>query len=197
MRDSDVREELHRRLRITHRRELASTRFVDELGILGLARIDTAVLNGSFSGYEIKSERDTLARLPNQVVQYSTVLDYCHIVTTRQHLEHAAPLIPDWWGVIVATQGTTGLKLVKGKSARLNPMIDPWSLSRLLWRAEALEALETRHLARGIRGRPNAVLWDRLAAELSLRELRTLVRETLKARSGWRSDAPQPPGAVR
>jgi hypothetical protein len=197
MRDADVRTELHRRLRITHRLELDSTRFVDELGIAGRARIDTAVLNGSFSGYEIKSESDTLTRLPNQVTHYSTVLDYCYLVTTRRHFEHAAPLIPEWWGVIVATQASGGLRLVRAKRARLNPSIDPLSLSRLLWREEALSALEARQLATGVRSRPNSVLWNRLATALSLRDLRTLVRETLKTRSGWRPDVPRPLDGAR
>jgi len=191
MHDIDVRAELHNRLHMTHRRELETTMFVDELAIVGRARVDTAVLNGSFSGYEIKSERDNLARFPNQVQMYSTVLDYCHLVTTPRHLEHAAEFLPDWWGVIIATESEERVLLKRARAPRLNRVIDPWFLSRLLWRDEVLDALEKRQLSTGIRSRPNAVLWDRLATSVSRRTLRTIVRESLKSRSGWRAGVPR------
>lgn len=192
MHDADVRGALHARLRVTHARELADTRIVDELGITGVARVDTAVLNGTFSGYEIKSERDRLTRLPSQIAAYSSVLDYCYLVTTDRHLTHAEPLLPSWWGVLTARRGDDAVVLRKARAAKINPEIDSWQLVRLLWREEAMEALERRGLARGIKSRPNAILWDRLASSTSTLALRRIVRETLKARSGWRVDAPRP-----
>ncbi len=45
-----------------------STLIVDELGIRqGAARIDVTVINGVIHGYELKSDCDTLNRLPSQV----------------------------------------------------------------------------------------------------------------------------------
>ena len=44
---------------------------LDELGICrGRVRIDLTVVNGLLHGYEIKSERDTLARLETQADLY-------------------------------------------------------------------------------------------------------------------------------
>lgn len=196
MHDAEVRTALHARLRVTHARKLSDTRIVDELGISGVARVDTAVLNGSFSGYEIKSERDRLTRLPRQITAYSSVLDYCYLVTTDRHLAHAEPLLPPWWGVITVRQGNGAISLRKTRAARVNPEIDRWQLVRLLWRDETLLALRERGLAHGVTSRPNTVLWDRLAASTSTLALRRLVRETLKARSGWRADVPRPEGVA-
>ena len=101
-----------------------------------------AVLNGSFTGYEIKSERDTLSRLPNQVRYYSAVLDYCYLVTTSRHFEHAEHLLPAWWGVMIASDKESGLTIRRARPARINPSIDRSQLVRLLWRNEVLEALD-------------------------------------------------------
>jgi hypothetical protein len=186
MHDADVRLALHERLRGTHRLELESTRFVDELGIAGQVRVDIAVLNGAFSGYEIKSDRDNLLRLPTQVEVYSKVLDYCTLVVADRHLEHSLELLPSWWGVLRARSASGAVMLTKTRSPRLNPRIDRRTLASLLWRSEALDALGQIGADRGIRSRPNAVLWDRLAESMSTRTLRKKVRETLKVRVEWR-----------
>lgn len=50
------------------------TRIVEEMGIWsGSVRIDIAVINGQLHGYELKSARDTLQRLPTQAELYSKV----------------------------------------------------------------------------------------------------------------------------
>ncbi|WP_369796427.1 sce7726 family protein [Plantibacter sp. Leaf314] len=196
MLDADVRFALHARLREEHRHELAATRFLDELAIAGRVRIDAAVLNGSFSGYEIKSARDTLRRLPNQVEVYSKVLDFATLVVAQNHAAHAIPLLPSWWGVIEAvdTDGATTLRA--HRAATQNPSVDPRLLCTLLWRDEALSALADRDLDHGVRSKPKSAIWDRLAEAVPIRELRDLVRESLKAREGWRADAlPLPGGA--
>src|SRR5882724_5773501 len=108
MRDRDIRLGLHRELERAHRRYASETLFIDELGLCqGNARIDLAVVNGSLSGYEIKSERDTLQRLPHQVEVYSRALDYVTIVASNSHIAKTIDLIPEWWGVL-ATQSHQG-----------------------------------------------------------------------------------------
>ncbi|WP_374759426.1 sce7726 family protein [Leucobacter aridicollis] len=186
MRDLDVRCSLHELLREQHSAEAESTRIVDEFEIAGSARVDTIVLNGSFSGFEIKSERDTLRRLPHQVEVYSQVLDFATLVVAKSHLKKARPLLPYWWGIIEATSGPEGVQLRQVKKARLNRVVDPIVLSTLLWRAEVLEELDARDAAGGVRSKPNWFLWERLASTIPPRELRAVVREKLKARSGWR-----------
>lgn len=188
MRDIDVRDALRRRLAVEHALEPQQTRIVEELGIHGEVRVDIAVLNGMTVGYELKSARDTLRRLPKQVEWYSKVLDQAHIIVAENHLSNALEIIPDWWGYIVATSGKDGsVHLHDERKARQNPSIDGKTLALLLWRGEALAALEERGLDRGYRSKTRGAMAQRLAEVLPLTELRALVRETLKAREGWRA----------
>lgn len=194
MRDADVRVVLHEWLRREHQDELPSTRILDELDIAGHVRVDTVVLNGSFSGFEIKSATDTLRRLPRQVEVYSQVLDYATLVVANNHATKARVLLPSWWGVIEATSSADGVQLRSVRKARRNKVVDPFTLCTLLWRDEALAELELRDAAKGVRSKPNWVLWDRLARVADGETLREAVRERLKARSAWRSGEPLPRG---
>jgi hypothetical protein len=70
MRDRDVREAVLERLAAEHAGD-ADTHIVQEMGVWsGVARIDIAVINGELCGYELKSDRDTLERLPRQMEYY-------------------------------------------------------------------------------------------------------------------------------
>ncbi len=187
--DADVRSALHAVLSRSHAKELETTRFVDELGLAGEVRVDVAVLNGTFSGYEIKSARDTLRRLPKQVEIYSKILDHATLVVADNHLDHAIDLLPPWWGIITASAAEMVVTLSTLRPVQANPDIDKSYLATLLWRDEALSALAARGLDAGVRSKPNIRLWGRLADSLSVDELRDLVRNQLKARSNWRADA--------
>ena len=72
------------------------------------ARIDIAVINGSMIGFEIKSDVDSLSRLPQQVRAFSHFFDQMSLVTTDRHLQGARKCIPNWWGIIVP-------RLIEGK----------------------------------------------------------------------------------
>jgi hypothetical protein len=195
--DPDVRLALHAWLRAEHAEQLSETRIIDELGVASQIRVDTAVLNGAFAGFEIKSERDTLRRLPKQVQYYSAVLDYATLVVATNHLEHARAAVPKWWGIVEARSTDGEVRLRRRRSARRNARIDPFTLCTLLWREEALAELEHLGADRGVRSKPNFSLWERLSASAPPEYLRTAVRERLKVRSGWRVDAPPPPYAAK
>ena len=75
MRDSDVRKAVLATLDQKHAGD-HNTRIVEEMGVwAGSVRIDIAVINGELCGFELKSDRDTLARLPTQADIYSRVFD--------------------------------------------------------------------------------------------------------------------------
>jgi len=187
MRDGDVRVALHKYLDQIHAQEMHETRLVDEFDLCGEVRVDVAVINGHLAGYELKSERDTLRRLPTQVEIYSRVLDWATLVVAERHLDHARPLLPEWWGVMVATGAPDGVALVLDKEPAENPSVSPQHLVRLLWRDEVLNALEHRGLDHGVRSKPRGAMWARLAETVPLAELRMIVRDCLKRREGWRS----------
>src|SRR5204862_2293677 len=119
------------------------TRILDELGLRhGIARVDIAVINGIIHGYELKSDKDNLKRLPHQIQIYSSVLDKVTLVVGMRHAHEATKLVPDWWGIKIARVGTRGaLDFESFRTARMNPSLDPLSVCKLLWRDEALTLL--------------------------------------------------------
>src|SRR5690625_4537558 len=77
-----------------------STIIVNELDVCyGAVIADMVVINGEIHGFEIKSERDTLERLPIQSKFYSKVFDTVTLVVSEKHIEKATKLVPDWWGI--------------------------------------------------------------------------------------------------
>jgi hypothetical protein len=192
VRDGDIRAALRTRLQQEHADD-ERTKLIDELGLHGMVRVDVAVLNGSLSGYELKSDRDTLRRLPMQVEYYSRALDYATLVMgAQQHARHGAGVVPDWWGVIVATEDGCGrIGLSQVRPARPNPRLDPFTLAALLWRQEALDELTSRGLDAGVRTKPRDVLTRRLGEMVPVPELRDAVRARLHAREGWRLPPPR------
>ncbi|MFD6197105.1 sce7726 family protein [Mycobacteriaceae bacterium NPDC060252] len=189
MRDSDVRSALHSLLIKEHAEDLDSTLFVDELGLCGEVRVDVAVVNAALSGFELKSAADTLRRLPTQIEVYSRVLDYCTIVVAECHLDRAVAMLPPWWGCIAARWDGESVALEVLSTPELNPCIDGYALAQLLWREEALAALESLSAAKGFRSKPRNLLWQRLADVTVVDDLRSVVREQLKARRRWRVDS--------
>lgn len=182
MRDVDVRVALHAQLAADHADCIEDTLIIDELGLCGEVRVDVAVVNGALSGFELKSSRDTLRRLPKQVDIYSRVLDQAVLVVAENHLDSAMSLIPDWWGVVRA-QGPAGrVLLATERTGRVNSGVDPISLVQLLWREEALDELEIRGAARGVRAKPRWAVWNRLVETVDIGELQAIVRHKLKAR---------------
>jgi len=186
MRDVDVRRALCAQLNDEHGGE-DDTLILNELGLCGEVRVDVAVVNGALSGFELKSARDTLRRLPQQVNTYSRVLDYATLVVAENHRDHAVALLPDWWGVYIAREDDVTTVLGVERESRRNESVDAMSLAQLLWRDEALEELDQRDAARGVRSKPRWQVWQRLATVVEIDELRDVVRARLKARREWRA----------
>ncbi|HEY0010323.1 MAG TPA: sce7726 family protein [Candidatus Paceibacterota bacterium] len=162
---------------------------LDELGLCqGSARIDVAVLNGQVHGYEIKSDLDTLERVDVQLSVYEKIFDRLTFVVGKKHLESVQLKIPAWCGITLIYADAKGQPKVKPiRSAKVNKTVDPYSLVQLLWRDETINILRTLGKAQGMENKPRRVLWDHLATETSPSEINRYVRETLKARQGWRS----------
>lgn len=186
MRDRDVRAALHQQVLRMHL-DTPNTLVLDEFGLLhGRARIDVAVVNGELHGFELKSERDTLQRLPAQMAAYNAVFDRVTIVVAENHVISAAAAVPEWWGLVVARGNAQETVLHDHRNAEMNPAIDPMALAMLLWRDEALAAAEQLGISKGLSGKPRRFVHERLAVALEIDALRALVRSTLKNRAGWR-----------
>lgn len=164
-----------------------ASRSVDELVLMrGKHRVDVAVLNDEFHGFEIKSASDNLERLPAQQNCYSKVFDRISLVIDERHVERAVAIVPPCWGLLAVRRAPQGTVIDEIWPARRNFKLDPHSLAQLLWRDEAIQILAERNLARGFRSKPRKLLWKAVAEKLSLEDLRNAVREAMKARTDWR-----------
>lgn len=191
MRDIDIRRALVDRVHAQHRRE-KNTRVVEELSLCqGAARVDVAVINGRLHGYEIKSEHDTLARLNGQISVYSAALDRVTIVVAQNHAPKVLASVPDWWGIWLASSEEARVTLKCLRRPKENPRVNTYAQVQLLWRDEALTELMSRQLCNGVKSKSKKQLWERLTSALPPSQVRTIVRERLKARQAWRVDPPQ------
>ena len=164
---------------------------INEMGINhGLARIDVATVGDSFMyGYEIKSDADTLARLPKQMQEFNAIFDRMNLVVGKKHLLDAMRVIPDWWGIIVATvdYGAVSLRVIRDPEN--NPVQDTVSIAKLLWRNEALNILKQKNRDNGVRSKPRKFIYHRLSEVLDIEELKGTVRDTLRtSRQHWQPD---------
>jgi len=191
LRDSDIRTELERLLRSIH---LDDTLFRHELGLCsGKRRIDLALVNGELSGYEIKSDEDTLHRLAGQAAEYGRVLDRAFLVTTQRHLHTALRQLPDWWGVLVASSNRGRVEINVAREEKVNRTHDPLALAQLLWREEALDELRLRGKSHGLLKKARYYIWVALTEAVEITELRQIVRDRLKARRDWPGGQPCAP----
>lgn len=187
MNDFEIRNSFHRkRLRRQHARE--DTLVVNELGLNhGRCRADIAVVNGCLIGYEIKSDRDSLDRLVEQVKSYNAVFDKASMIVGRRHAVSVRKYIPEWWGLILSMPGPRGaVNFTTLRAAAKNEGIDPISVAQLLWHSEAAEILRNKGLSPKALRQPRAFLYEHLVDALSIRELRRTVTDYLKKRRNWR-----------
>jgi len=171
-------------------RQDPETLILEELGLRhGAARVDIVVVNGMMHGFELKSDRDTLARLPDQVRVYSAVLDRVTLVVGCRRFEEAMRMVPDWWGLKLAEMGPhAAIHISDIRKPRKNPSPEAIAVAKLLWRDEAVALLDEISTADGIRSKPRAVIYSRLAELVDLDLLRSRVRRQLRRRRNWRSD---------
>lgn len=187
MRDYEIRAALRNELRGLHEGD-ADALIIEELGLCtGTARVDMAVINSSITGYEIKSDQDTLSRLPGQIEVYSRALDYVTVVACPAHVEKIVRLVPAWFGITEAQADGAAVALQRVRAGRKNPSVDPYALVQLLWRDEALSLLREFGLERGVKSKPRAAIWRRLADARPVEELGRRVRHQLRSRAGWRT----------
>jgi hypothetical protein len=139
-RESRIREGL-----VAHLNETRSAGAVvrQEVPIL-CTRIDVLRIGRLLEGFEIKSDFDTLSRLPGQVDTYGKVMDEVTLVTGAELEGDAVHIVPKWWGVVRAVgraDGSVYLKTIR--PPRRNPGQSANALAGMLWRTEAADALRS------------------------------------------------------
>ncbi len=185
MQDLDIRKVLHSHLK-KENKSIKDTIIIDELDLCsGLSRIDVAVINGIIHGYEIKSEEDTLKRLPLQVKYYNKSLEKISIATNRIHLKKIKKFVPTWWGIILIDNDKKR-KLNEIRKAKKNPIVERRSLLQLLWKEELLSIMQ-KYNVKVNKSSNKKVLQENIAVTLDMETISQEVRTTLKSRQNWRS----------
>ena len=186
LKDKDVRDVLHKEVLGKYVND-PLTLVIDELGLLqGLCRVDIAVINGIMHGYEIKSDADTLERLPMQAELYNKVLDKLTLVVGETHLNSAEEIIPKWWGIKVVSKTKGKTKIATHRKEKSNKDVDALSVAELLWKQEVVDILVEKGHEKKIFKHPKEILYHLLVEECSLQEIKDTTRAILKNRTNWR-----------
>ncbi|MDI9412905.1 MAG: sce7726 family protein [Bacillota bacterium] len=192
--DGDIRKALVNQLPCIPGFASDDTWIVHELDVCGgVSRVDLAVINGKLHGFEIKSERDNLERLPLQMENYNHIFNTMTIVTTHKHIDGVMNIIPDWWGVVIAEDLDNDVSLYVEHKPSFNPNVDGFRLAQLLWREELMGLLvDKRGSTKGLKSKTRRELARLVSQYLDLDELENSVHSTLKGRPGWKAHQLQP-----
>ena len=140
MLDAEIREILFNYIDKTNEK----ARVFDEL-VIAKSRADiVAVTPGKITGYEIKSDADSYARLPKQIKNYDRFFDENYLVVGKSHQKSAESHVPAHWGIICVTESETTVlrEAVKQKRSKLKPQL------RILWHIELENILLANKLPR-------------------------------------------------
>jgi len=184
--DSQIRSFLIKRIR--EKNQHTDAVLIEELDLcLGEARVDLVLVNGKNVGIEIKSDLDSLDRLPKQIEIYTRVFDQVEIVSGKKHLDQILDTVPNWWGVSNVTRSIKGnLEYRKFRSCKKNLHKDPLSAAQLLWKKEVLELLMSKQLATKNKNKTRDVLWATLIETFPKTDIFRHVNYCLKKRTKWR-----------
>ncbi len=184
--DAEIREGLNKR--ILRNQRTNSTFVIEELGLdHGANRIDLAVLNSSIHGFEIKSSRDNLDRLPNQLLSYTAALDKLTMVIAPKHLESVLNIIPEWCGVQLVEKGIRGgIGFQTIRKPLRNPEIDIYRMAHLLWKREAMNLLVENEIPEVPKSATRTQLYKSIAENIPLPKLREYIKACFISRDSWR-----------
>ena len=104
LRKSGLRDEYVYRAALTHnvllgRHSLNTASMLTEFRA-GSCKADLAILNGTGTVYEIKSDRDSLARLANQIANYRKVFAKVYVIAGEVHVQEVVDSTPSDVGVM-------------------------------------------------------------------------------------------------
>jgi hypothetical protein len=150
------------------------------------ARLDALLVSHRICGFEIKSDVDSLARLPRQIEAYGAVVERAVLVVGERHLEAASMMVPDWWNIWAAKKRGETVRISKVRGGRLNPIVSPLAVASFLSRDDLVIALRSLGQAR-LSSCTVDQLRERLIVEAGPREAVKLARVAMLGRQDWRS----------
>ena len=187
--DLDIRLALHSKLEKQYYVK-KNHLIVHELSLEhGKNRVDIAVFDNCIHGYEIKSSKDNLLRLQNQLLQYSKSLQKVTFVVAENHFKDVMILTPEWCGVILVIKGPRGgVSFRSMRRAKLNPNVDFFSLAHILWKSEAIDLLYQYDVTERLEHKTRKELYKQLNQVMSVQKLALEIKTKLLKRGNWRAD---------
>ena len=184
--DRDIREPLFDYLESVYGR----VRILEEKRT-GRARADVVmVTEQALIGIEIKSDRDTYARLESQVKYYDMYYDYNIVAVGSSHAMHIEEHVPDWWGIITVEETEAGADFYFLRRPGENPAGNLTAMQiGMLWRRELNHVLELNGLpayreksrkfvaAKILEKVPEEILKGQIREELMQRDYTTIARD--------------------
>jgi len=166
---------------------------LEELGVRhGAARVDFALVNGLLHGFELKSNRDNLSRLPHQAMMYNMVFDRMTLIVGDRHAAEALGIIPDWWGVTgFGVDNANQILFTELREPRLNLAVDKASVVKLLWKNEVLEILAEAGADTGMRSKSRKQMYAKLLECAGLDFIRAKTRYYLSLGKARRFGEPR------
>lgn len=195
LRDTDIRLALAAAIGRQYRdRDYLLVPEVDIIcGIPG--RIDALLVADRIWGFEIKSDLDTLRRLPRQLEAYGPVLERGTLVAAARHIEGVEKLLPSWWAIWVAVERNGAVALDVHRAGRANPELSLHAVADFVSREELVRHLRTQ----GITGYSKYSVYelrDQVVRLHSRREFLSLARWVMSSRGDWRYRALWPGDTV-
>ena len=110
---------------------------IDEIDLIkGKSRVDLIHFGEFVTGYEIKSDRDSLIRLAMQADTYNRSLEKIVLICGSTHTENLREKLPSWWGIIEAKSVGRRILFKEHRASQLSPFFNHVNLLDLLWKNE-------------------------------------------------------------
>jgi hypothetical protein len=176
--DRAIRSVLHAALALRHPDAVV----VHEMRLrAGRVVLDIAAIDESLHAYEIKSDLDSLARLPRQTGYYDRTCDFVTLVSTNpRHIE----AIPTYWGFALAEEVRGHAHITWQRNAGRNPNLQIEELLYVL-RSSEIQRLLRANGQRHLEGTTKGQLVAQTLAVLGPRAARQLTIEILHTRKTW------------
>jgi len=141
--DKDIRDifTTHHAKRYPKSNLLSEVRINNGLAIADLVSIGIKTTHC----YEIKSDKDKIARVLEQSKSFDIVFTKISLITTLTHYKKALDIIPSYWGIIVVSN-TSGNKVHYCRKATYSPYFSKQKVLHTLWRDELLDIISLKNI---------------------------------------------------
>lgn len=156
---------------------------------IGPSKADLVILNGTGTVYEIKSERDSLARLPSQLENYRKAFARTYVISGENHLDQIMDSVDDSVGIL-SLERWNRIKTIRAAEDNFQ-YICPRTILASLRINEARTILENANIT--IPEVPNTLVrhtMENLFEKLDPISLHTSLVETLKLTRSVRTLSP-------